>query len=90
MLFLLAIEPLHRLISRAHEWKLLNKLNKGCDSFRMSLYAYDAALFICPSEEDFRVVTTILEIFAAASGLNTNLNKTKIFPINCDGNLAFL
>jgi hypothetical protein len=89
MLFLLAIEPLHKLISKAQEMNLLNRLSRGCDSFRMSLYANDDALFISTTERDFRVATAILEIFAA-SGLNTNFAKTEIYSINCDDILPFL
>jgi hypothetical protein len=90
MLFLLAMEPLHKLISKAQEMNLLNRLSRECDSFRMPLYVDDVALFISTSERDFRVATEILEIFAAASGLNTNIVMTEIYPINCDSNLPFL
>jgi hypothetical protein len=89
MLFLLAMEPLHKLISKAQEMNLLNRLSRECDSFRMPLYVDDVALFISTSERDFRVATEILEIFAAASGLNTNIVMTEIYPINCDS-IAFL
>jgi hypothetical protein len=89
VLCLLAIEPLHKLISKAQEMNLLNRLSRGCDSFRMSLYANDDALFISTTERDFRVATAILEIFAA-SGLNTNFAKTEIYSINCDDILPFL
>jgi hypothetical protein len=84
MLFLIAIKPLHKLIAKAQDMGLLDKLSKACDTFRMSLYADDAALFIGPSEKDFRIISEILNIFAAASGLCTNHHKTEIYPISCD------
>jgi hypothetical protein len=84
MLFLLAIEPLHRLFARAQQTNLLDKLRKGCDRFRASLYADDAALFIRPCAEEIVGTEHILEVFAKASGLVTNLNKTEFFPIRCE------
>jgi hypothetical protein len=54
---------------------LLNKLSKGCDRFRASLYADDAAVFIKPSAREVVVTEHILGMFARASGLVTNLNK---------------
>jgi hypothetical protein len=41
MLFLLAMEPLHRLFQKAQQLGLLENLNKACDTFRVSLYADD-------------------------------------------------
>jgi hypothetical protein len=63
---------------------LLDQLSRACDTFRISLYADDATLFIDPSEKDFKIISEILNIFAAAGGLCTNLHKTDIYPINCD------
>jgi hypothetical protein len=65
---------------------MLNSLNKRCDTFRILLYENDETLFIGPTEEDFKIIDEILNIFAAASGLQTNLRKTKIYPINCNNN----
>lgn len=50
VLFLLALEPLHRLFKLAQELGGLERLSKGCEAFRVSLYADDAAVFIQPSE----------------------------------------
>lgn len=52
--------------------------------FRCSLYADDVALFIKPSPQEIDTVKLVLNIFAKASGLHTNLNKTEIYPIRCD------
>jgi retron-type reverse transcriptase len=49
LLFILAMEPLHRLIRRAHQMRLLTRLSEGIDEYRISMYADDAALFIAPS-----------------------------------------
>jgi hypothetical protein len=63
---------------------ILQRLSKGCDGFRMSLYADDATLFTAPSEKEFLVITEILKMFAVASGLNTNITMAEICPIQCD------
>jgi hypothetical protein len=76
MLFLLAMEPLHRLFQRAQQDGLISSLSRGCDSFRASLYADDASVFIKPTEQEVQVTDCIIEIFAQASGLVTNMTKT--------------
>jgi hypothetical protein len=81
MLFLLAMEPMHRLFKKAQEMGLLSNLTKGCDSFRVSLYADDAAVFIKPTQHDLKVTIDIMSVFAEASGLFTNMAKTECFPI---------
>jgi hypothetical protein len=91
MLFLLAMEPLHRLFYKAQHDGLLNKLSNGCDRFRVSLYADDAAVFIRPTSMEVVVIEYILDLFAKVSGLVTNLDKTVFFPIRCEEiNLDFL
>jgi hypothetical protein len=91
MLFLLAMELLHLLFLKAQQVGLITTLISGCNSFRVSLYADDAALFIKPSKHDVEVSDSILSIFAEASGLITNINKTEYYPIRCQSvNLNFL
>jgi hypothetical protein len=85
MLFLLAMEPLHRPFKKAQDMGLLSSLSKGCDSFRVSLYADDAAVFIKPTQHDLKVTIDIMTMFAEASGLFTNMAKTKCYPIRCAG-----
>jgi hypothetical protein len=90
MLFLLTIEPLHMLFKKVHQLNLLQKLRPNCDTYRVSLYADAAALFIQPNEE-LQVVDHILHIFAEASGLVTNMSKINFYPIRCEGiSLVFL
>jgi hypothetical protein len=79
LLFLLAMEPLHRLFIRAQEDGLIYKLSKGCDRIRASIYAA-AALFIKPTLWKVTLTDHILEIFAQASGLVTNMHKTEFSP----------
>jgi hypothetical protein len=91
MLFLLAMEPLHMLFKKAQDDLLLQKLGPQCDTFRVSLYADDVALFLNPDEKEMRVMECILKLFADASGLNTNMTKTKFYSIQCqETDLSFL
>jgi hypothetical protein len=71
LLFILAMEPFHRMFQKALQLGLLSKLSKSCDMFKMSLYADDAAVFIKPAEQDLHVTLEIMNIFAQASGLLT-------------------
>jgi hypothetical protein len=80
MLFLLAMEPLHRLFKKAQEQGILQQLSNGCDTFRVSLYADDVAIFINPTSHDLQVTTTILSIFAYASGLKNKFAKNQGVP----------
>jgi hypothetical protein len=47
------------------------------------LYADDVTLFIKPLEEELNATMAILDAFGQASGLQTNLNKSCIIPIQC-------
>jgi len=51
---------------------------------RVFMYADDVILFSTPSQQDLIFIKGILEIFARATGLRTNLNKCRISPIQCD------
>jgi hypothetical protein len=75
-LFLLAIDPLDRLFKKAQQLGLLEQLSNGCEAFRVSLFTDVAAVFIKPTPQDLQVVTFILSVFAQASGLQTDLEKT--------------
>jgi hypothetical protein len=91
MLFILAMEPLHRMFKKAQDLNLLSKVSNYCNAFRASLYADDAIVFIKPTTEDLQVTLCILQTFAHASGLTTNLDKTQNFPIQCsETNMDFL
>jgi hypothetical protein len=61
-------------------WK---KVSKGCQDFRISLYVDVAIVFIKPTTKDLMITNAILQSFANASGLATNLQKTQFFRIRC-------
>lgn len=50
---------------------------------RLSLYANDLVLFLAPKQEDFSCVRAILDLFAGALGLLTNVDKCLLSPIQC-------
>jgi hypothetical protein len=90
MLFLLAMEPVHLLFHKAQESRLLKRFSLGNNIVGGSLYADDATLFIHPTERELRITDFILQLFASASGLVTNMAKTKYCPIQCGNiNLEF-
>jgi hypothetical protein len=84
MLFILAMEPLQRMLSVAASDGLLTPLNTGMASLRISIYADDAAVFLKPIKEEVHVVANILEISGHASGLITNRDECAVYSIQCD------
>ena len=81
MLFVIAMETLTAIITKAHDLKILEKLN-GCKPLqRLSLYADDVVLFIRPSRADITFVKEALVIFGEASGLNVNFAKSSAILI---------
>jgi hypothetical protein len=81
MLFLLAMESLHLLFCKAQSLGAISFLHQTYTNFRISLYADNAAVFINPISHDIHATTYILQLFAEASGLSTNMDKTKFYPI---------
>jgi hypothetical protein len=82
-LFVLTMEALNALFRHANRMKWLSPLRSPAICHRVSLYADDLVVFISPSEQDFRQTIAILEIFAGASGLRTNIGKCQLTPIRC-------
>ncbi|KAE8778006.1 Serine/threonine-phosphatase BSL2-like protein [Hordeum vulgare] len=81
LLFVIAMETLTTMMVKAHELKILEKLN-GCKLLqRLSLYADDVVLFIRPSRADITFVKEVLVIFGKASGLHVNFVKSSTILI---------
>jgi hypothetical protein len=83
MLFILAMDPLQRLLDRATQQGVLTNLPLAAARWRTSMYADDAAIFINPLKEDIEAITSILQEFGRVSGLHINLQKSSVHPIRC-------
>lgn len=83
MLFILVMDVLGWLISKADLENLLHPLASRPLQHRVSLYADDVIMFLHPKESDIQLVLKILEIFGEASGLKPNIQKSSVYPIRC-------
>ena len=85
LLFVIAIDPLHRILELATEMGALTKLRGKSPHLRISMYADDAALFVAPLQDDIRTLANILNSFGEVTGLKTNFQKSTVIPIQCHG-----
>ena len=49
------------------------------------MYADDAVIFVKPAGRDINNLALILKNFGEVTGLTTNLLKTSVTPISCEG-----
>lgn len=84
MLFVLVMEALNALIRRADELELLTPLGHNAIKSRASLYADDLVVFLHPAQQDLGLMRSILQLFAGAFGLHTNINKCQFSPIHSE------
>jgi hypothetical protein len=85
MLFILAIDPLQRILQLVAERGVLHPITSRLRGIKASLYDDDAAIFVSPRKQDIVALKEILSFFREASGLCINLQKIKVFSISCDG-----
>jgi hypothetical protein len=83
MLFIIVMDALNLLISKAAEAGLLQPLSSRSIQHRVSLYANDVILFLRPSESDIALTRRILHLFGNVVGLKTNIHKSSVVPIQC-------
>lgn len=86
LLFILGMEVLSRLFSKAHSDRVIRGPGLPAIRHHCSIYADDVILFAHPDRHEARAVRRILEIFGDASGLKTNLAKCSIMEIFGAGN----
>jgi hypothetical protein len=86
LLFILAIDPLQRIIEVAANKGILSPVLPRAANLRCSLYADDAAIFASPSNMEVEHLHRILIFFGECSGLRINISKTEIYPIRLDTN----
>ena len=77
------MEALNALIAKADSRHLFVDLGVPELQNRPSFYADDLVVFLSPRTQDFVLINAILDAFAAASGLYTNLSKCHLLPIRC-------
>ena len=83
MLFILVMDVLSHLITKASDEQLLQPLARRALQHRISLYADDVVIFLRPSASDIEITLDILQLFGEASGLKTNVQKSSVMPIQC-------
>jgi hypothetical protein len=79
MLFILAMDPRQKLLDMATQEGLLNSIRTYPIKMRTSLYADDAMLFLRPIAPDVSNLQQLLTQFGMATGLCTNIQKSKIY-----------
>ena len=81
LLFILAIDPLQRIIETAAQRGILKPVLPKAVILRCSLYADDAAIFVDLSDTEIDHLYKILNFFGECSRLKINISKTEIYPI---------
>jgi hypothetical protein len=81
MLFIIVMDVLSQLFSKAREQGILQPIGHPAIKYQCSLYADDVILFASPMVPEAQAIARILAIFGNASGLRTNLAKCSITPI---------
>jgi len=90
MLFILAMDPLQRLLDLATSYNVLTQLPLVVAKWRLSTYDDDAAIFVNPKKEDIDAIKIILETFRKVSGLCINMDKSSIHMIRCKDNKSLV
>ena len=91
MLFILVMDVLNQMFTRASEVGLLQPLSSRPIQYIISLYADDVAIFLQPNAADINLSLQLLDLFGEASGLRTNVQKSNVLPIHCaEENLALI
>jgi hypothetical protein len=85
MLFILAMDPLQKLLDMALQEGLLTPIGSNPIKQRTSLYADDAMLFLITIAADVSNLQHLLNHFGMATRLCTNIEKSEIYQIRCDG-----
>jgi hypothetical protein len=82
LLFVIVMEVLNALIAEADCRGVFSPLPDKIRSFT-SIYADDLVIILSSDTRDFINMRRILDLFAGASGLVTNVDKCVITPIRC-------
>lgn len=83
MIFILIMEPLHRLFQIAVDRGILSPLASLGVLQRLSMFADDVMIFLKPWDNDLHACAALLRLFGEVSGLRVNLRKSAALPIRC-------
>lgn len=83
LLFIITIDPLHRLLQAASNRAMFQHLPGREVKLRVSLYADDAIIFANPIKEKIKALMQIFHSFGDAMDLKINLQKSTATPIRC-------
>lgn len=83
MLFILCMEPLHKLFLKATAAGILTPLARSGLKQRVSMFAHDVIIFLKPLRTNLVACDSIMLIFGQASGLQVNMAKSAALPIRC-------
>jgi hypothetical protein len=86
LLFILAIDPLQRLLSLATEASILTRIARDRARLRVSMHADDVVIFLRREKREVRAPSRrLLNLFGQVTGLQMNIQKSSIAPICCGG-----
>jgi hypothetical protein len=85
LLFVIAIDPLQKILDLATEEGHLAKFRGKHTVIWTSMYVDDTTIFVKPYKRDVTASTEILAKFGDATGLKTNVQKSSVIPIRCQG-----
>lgn len=78
LLFVIVMVVLNSMITEADRRHILTPLPGPVSGFRVSLYANDLVVLLVLRASDFCAIRRLLEVFAMASGLWTNIDKCTV------------
>jgi hypothetical protein len=81
MLFILAIEPLHRMLDLATRDDLLTPINNRATKLRM--YADDAAIFLNLVQREVHTIAQLLHFLGRLQDLSS-IAVSAVYPIRCE------
>jgi hypothetical protein len=84
ILFILVMDVLNSLFSKADQCGLLHSLAGRSVNQRIYFFADDVSFFVKPVVEEMESVKQILRCFGVLSSLQTNMEKSFFYPIRCN------
>jgi hypothetical protein len=77
------MEALAKMFATTDQYGVLQQIGRHPMPHRVSLYADDVVLFVCPDAAEFQAIMALLQPFGEATGLHSNFLKSSITPIHC-------